>query len=88
MTENPYLVGLRLAGKKVVVVGGGTVAQRRLPLLIASGADVHVISRTATPAVEAMDGITLTVREYRDGVAQLHIARLRSRETGRCDVRE
>lgn len=67
MTENPYLVGLRLAGKKVVVIGGGTVAQRRLPLLIASGADVHVISRTATRAVEAMNGITLSVREYRDG---------------------
>ncbi|OBF85031.1 uroporphyrinogen-III C-methyltransferase [Mycobacterium sp. 852002-51163_SCH5372311] len=67
MTESPYLVGLRLAGKKVVVVGGGTVAQRRLPLLIASGADVHVISRSATRAVEAMDGITLLVREYRDG---------------------
>ncbi|MDT5347837.1 MAG: uroporphyrin-III C-methyltransferase / precorrin-2 dehydrogenase / sirohydrochlorin ferrochelatase [Mycobacterium sp.] len=67
MTESPYLVGLRLAGKKVVVVGGGTVAQRRLPLLIASGADVHVISRSATRAVEAMEGITLSVREYRDG---------------------
>jgi uroporphyrin-III C-methyltransferase/precorrin-2 dehydrogenase/sirohydrochlorin ferrochelatase len=67
VTENPYLVGLRLTGRKVVVVGGGTVAQRRLPLLISSGADVHVISRTATRAVEAMDGITLTVREYRDG---------------------
>ncbi|HUH71180.1 MAG TPA: uroporphyrinogen-III C-methyltransferase [Mycobacterium sp.] len=67
MTENAYLVGLRLAGKKVVVVGGGTVAQRRLPLLIASGADVHVISRTATRAVEAMNGITLSLREYRDG---------------------
>ncbi len=67
MTESPYLVGLRLAGKKVVVIGGGTVAQRRLPLLITSGADVHVISRTATRAVEAMTGITLSVREYRDG---------------------
>jgi len=67
VTESPYLVGLRLAGKRVVVVGGGTVAQRRLPLLIASGADVHVISRTATRAVEAMNGITLSVREYRDG---------------------
>jgi uroporphyrin-III C-methyltransferase / precorrin-2 dehydrogenase / sirohydrochlorin ferrochelatase len=67
VTESPYLVGLRLAGKKVVVIGGGTVAQRRLPLLIASGADVHVISRGATRAVEAMDGITLLVREYRDG---------------------
>lgn len=67
MSENPYLVGLRLAGKKVVVVGGGSVAQRRLPLLIASGADVHVVSRTATPAVESMSGVTLTLREYRDG---------------------
>ena len=49
MTENAYLVGLRLSGRKVVVVGGGTVAQRRLPLLVANGADVHVISRSATP---------------------------------------
>ena len=67
MTENAYLVGLRLAGKKVIVVGGGTVAQRRLPLLIANGADVHVVTRSATPAVEAMTGITLTLREFRDG---------------------
>ncbi|MEY8017152.1 uroporphyrinogen-III C-methyltransferase [Mycobacterium servetii] len=66
-TENPYLVGLRLTGKKVVVVGGGSVAQRRLPLLIASGADVHVVSRAATPAVESMSGITLSLRDYRDG---------------------
>jgi len=65
--ENAYLAGLRLAGKKVVVVGGGTVAQRRLPLLIASGAEVHVISRSATRAVEAMSGITLSLREYRAG---------------------
>jgi uroporphyrin-III C-methyltransferase / precorrin-2 dehydrogenase / sirohydrochlorin ferrochelatase len=67
VTENAYLVGLRLTGKKVVVVGGGTVAQRRLPLLIANGADVHVITRGATPAVEGMPGITLTLREFRDG---------------------
>src|SRR6201996_2056405 len=66
-SENPYLAGLRLAGKKVVMVGGGSVAQRRLPLLVASGADVHVISRSATQSVEAMDGITLSLREYRDG---------------------
>jgi uroporphyrin-III C-methyltransferase/precorrin-2 dehydrogenase/sirohydrochlorin ferrochelatase len=67
VTENAYLVGLRLAGRKVVVVGGGTVAQRRLPLLIANGADVHVITRSATPAVEAMAGITLQSRDFRDG---------------------
>lgn len=66
-TENAYLVGLRLDGKRVVMVGGGTVAQRRLPLLVASGADVHVIAKAATPAVEAIDGITLTMREFRSG---------------------
>jgi uroporphyrin-III C-methyltransferase/precorrin-2 dehydrogenase/sirohydrochlorin ferrochelatase len=71
VTENAYLVGVRLAGKKVVVVGGGTVAQRRLGLLIANDADIHVIARAATPAVEAMgdgsDNVTLTLRDYRDG---------------------
>ena len=67
MTENAYLVGLRLTGRKVVVVGGGTVAQRRLPLLLANGADVHVIARAAGPAVEATAGITLELRDYRDG---------------------
>jgi uroporphyrin-III C-methyltransferase / precorrin-2 dehydrogenase / sirohydrochlorin ferrochelatase len=71
VTENAYLVGLRLDGKKVVVVGGGTVAQRRIGLLVANGADVHVITRAATPSVEALStsgaGITLTLRDYRDG---------------------
>ncbi len=67
MIENAYLAGLRLTGKKVVVVGGGTVAQRRLPLLVTNGADVHVITRAATRAVEAMSGITLSLRDYRDG---------------------
>ncbi len=71
MTENAYLVGLRLDGRKVVIIGGGTVAQRRVPLLLANGADVHVITRAATPAVEAFatqePGITLSLRDYRDG---------------------
>jgi uroporphyrin-III C-methyltransferase/precorrin-2 dehydrogenase/sirohydrochlorin ferrochelatase len=65
-----YLVGLDLAGRRVVVVGGGTVAQRRLGLLIASGAQVHVISRAVTAAVEAMAAsgqLTLALREYTDG---------------------
>ena len=71
MTENAYLVGLRLAGKKAVVIGGGTVAQRRVPILIGAGADVRVIARAATPAVEALSeqkpGITLQLRDYREG---------------------
>jgi uroporphyrin-III C-methyltransferase/precorrin-2 dehydrogenase/sirohydrochlorin ferrochelatase len=54
MTESHYLVGLSLAGRRVVVVGGGTVAQRRLPRLVASGALVEVIAPTVTPSVEAL----------------------------------
>src|SRR4051794_11453892 len=66
-SENAYLVGLRLDGRKVVVVGGGSVAQRRIPLLLANGADVHVVTRAATPAGEAFDGITLVLRDFRPG---------------------
>ncbi|MBO0853527.1 MAG: uroporphyrinogen-III C-methyltransferase, partial [Nocardia sp.] len=65
-----YVAGLDLAGRRVVVVGGGSVAQRRLGLLVACGADIEVISRSVTPAVEGMatgGQIRVTLREYRDG---------------------
>ncbi|QNG19173.1 uroporphyrinogen-III C-methyltransferase [Rhodococcus triatomae] len=68
--ESNYLVGLDLNGRRVVVVGGGSVAQRRLGLLVASGARVHVVSREVTPAVEGMatsGQITVEVRDYRPG---------------------
>ncbi|MFC4610873.1 uroporphyrinogen-III C-methyltransferase [Streptomyces maoxianensis] len=53
--EHPaYPVGLRLTGRRVVVLGGGQVAQRRLPALIAAGADIVLVSPDATPSVEAM----------------------------------
>ncbi|MFE4254106.1 uroporphyrinogen-III C-methyltransferase [Streptomyces sp. NPDC056910] len=69
--EHPaYPVGLRLTGRRVVVLGGGQVAQRRLPALIAAGADIHLVSPTATPSVEAMaDGgeLTWSRRPYAEG---------------------
>jgi uroporphyrin-III C-methyltransferase/precorrin-2 dehydrogenase/sirohydrochlorin ferrochelatase len=49
-----YPVGLRLAGRRVVVIGGGQVAQRRLPALVSAGADILLVSPSATPSVEAM----------------------------------
>jgi uroporphyrin-III C-methyltransferase/precorrin-2 dehydrogenase/sirohydrochlorin ferrochelatase len=48
----PYPAGLRLAGRRVLVVGGGHVAQRRIPGLLAAGADVVVVSPVTSPAVE------------------------------------
>ena len=68
--DRPYLVGLALTGRRVVVVGGGTVAQRRLPGLLAAGADVEVIAPTVTPAVEGMATareLRWTARPYRPG---------------------
>lgn len=52
----PYPAGLRLADRKVVVVGGGHVAQRRVPALIAVGAEVHLVSPSVTPAIEGLVG--------------------------------
>ena len=50
----PYPVGLRLGGRRVVVVGGGHVAQRRVPALLAAGAQVVLVSPAVTPAIEGM----------------------------------
>jgi uroporphyrin-III C-methyltransferase / precorrin-2 dehydrogenase / sirohydrochlorin ferrochelatase len=66
----PYPSGLRLQGRRVVVVGGGHVAQRRVPRLLAAGADVVVIAPVTTPAVEGLAGsgeITWLPRGYRAG---------------------
>ena len=52
----PYPSGLRLQGRRVLVVGGGHVAQRRIPRLLASGAEVVVVSPVTTPAVEGLSG--------------------------------
>ncbi|WP_110183384.1 uroporphyrinogen-III C-methyltransferase [Nocardioides solisilvae] len=67
MTDfSPYPSGLRLADRKVVVVGGGHVAQRRVPSLLAAGARVTVVSPQVTPAIEGMAAeIHLELRRFR-----------------------
>lgn len=63
----PYLVGLILEGRRVVVVGGGHVAQRRVPGLLAAGAEVTVVSPEVTPALDGMAAeITIERRAFRD----------------------
>lgn len=53
MSATPYPLGLRLAGRRVVVVGGGTVATRRVPALLDAGADVLLVAPELTPALRA-----------------------------------
>ncbi|MFY1617296.1 uroporphyrinogen-III C-methyltransferase [Micromonospora sp. WMMD736] len=53
MSANPYPLGLRLDGRRVVVVGGGAVATRRVPALLDAGADVLLVAPELTPALQA-----------------------------------
>ena len=65
-----YPVGLRLVGRKVVVVGGGQVAHRRVAGLLEAHARVTVVSPVVTPALEALvaaGSLTWHARRYQHG---------------------
>lgn len=50
---NLYPLGLKLDGRRVLVVGGGAVATRRVPALLDAGADVVLVSPSLTPALHS-----------------------------------
>lgn len=65
-----YPLTLRVAGRRVVVVGGGPVAERRVRGLLDAAADVHVVAPEVTPglgALAAAGRLTWRDRVYRDG---------------------
>ena len=65
-----YLLGLRLGGRRVVVVGGGAVATRRIPALLDVSADIVLISPTVTASLEDLAAggrIRWEPRRYADG---------------------
>ncbi|MDV8000433.1 uroporphyrinogen-III C-methyltransferase [Rhodococcus sp. IEGM 1408] len=67
---NPYPVGLDLEGRRVVVIGGGSVAQRRVPVLLEAGAAVHLVSPQITPTLQGLvdaGRIRWEAREYHTG---------------------
>jgi uroporphyrin-III C-methyltransferase / precorrin-2 dehydrogenase / sirohydrochlorin ferrochelatase len=66
----PYLLGLRLSGRRVAVIGGGRVAQRRVPTMLAAGADVLLVAPQVTPMLEDLSArgeLTWERRPYRTG---------------------
>ncbi|MGY1615241.1 uroporphyrinogen-III C-methyltransferase [Geodermatophilus sp. SYSU D00691] len=65
-----YPVGLRLLDRRVVVVGGGQVAHRRVAGLLEARALVTVVSPEVTPALEALvepGALTWVRRRYEPG---------------------
>ena len=69
---NLYPLALRLDGRRVLVVGGGAVATRRVPALIAAGADIVLVAPELTPALRAhadAGRITWVPRRFTDSDA-------------------
>lgn len=65
-----YPLQLDVAGKRVVVVGGGPVADRRAQPLVAAGAEVHLVAPfLCEPLAElvAAGRVTWSPRDYADG---------------------
>jgi precorrin-2 dehydrogenase/sirohydrochlorin ferrochelatase len=64
-----YPVGLRLGGRPVLVVGGGTVAAQKIGELVRCGAAVTVVAPRIEPALLADERLRCEVRPYRRGEA-------------------
>jgi uroporphyrin-III C-methyltransferase/precorrin-2 dehydrogenase/sirohydrochlorin ferrochelatase len=67
-----FPVGLKLRGKTVLVVGGGAVAARRVPRLLAAGARVRLVAPEATTTLDdlaAAGELTWERRPWREGDA-------------------
>jgi precorrin-2 dehydrogenase/sirohydrochlorin ferrochelatase len=54
MSGMNYPIMLKLIGKKVVVIGGGKVAERKVHSLLSTGADVVVVSPEATAEIQLL----------------------------------
>jgi len=64
-----YPVYVQLEGKKVVVVGGGNVAHRKVLALLECGAVIHLAGRALTPELQKMvekKEIHFLGREFKD----------------------
>ncbi len=59
-----FPVFLRLAGERVLVVGGGDEAVAKLRLLLPCGADLHVVAEAPCDDLREMRGLTLHRRPF------------------------
>ncbi|MGH8988337.1 MAG: precorrin-2 dehydrogenase/sirohydrochlorin ferrochelatase family protein [Acidimicrobiales bacterium] len=82
-----YPVSLDVAGRSVLVVGGGEVGARKASTLVQCGARCTVVAPSMVPAIEALAArgtLVAELRPYRAGEAAAY--RLVVTATGRRDV--
>jgi uroporphyrin-III C-methyltransferase/precorrin-2 dehydrogenase/sirohydrochlorin ferrochelatase len=65
-----YPLALRLDGRRVLMVGGGAVATRRVPALLSAGAQVEIVAPLLSPALQGyVDSgqVTWSARRFEPG---------------------
>jgi precorrin-2 dehydrogenase/sirohydrochlorin ferrochelatase len=67
LAATQYPVNLVVEGRSCLVVGGGSVAARKIEGLRACGARVHVVARQVSDEVRARPDVTIDERPYRSG---------------------
>lgn len=78
-----FPVNLNLAGRSVLVVGGGRIALRKTEQILTTGARITVVAPEIRPEFESLDVIRVR-REFHE--SDLHDARLVVTATGVRDV--
>ena len=86
LDDNLYPVNLVLAGRRCLVVGGGTVAARKVKGLLAAGATVHVVAPRIDEAIRSLDSLDVTFDERPYRRSDLDGAWLVVTATGRPEV--
>jgi siroheme synthase-like protein len=84
VSPTPYPVNLDLTGRRVLVVGAGPVAARKVAGLLDAGADVTVVAPTAVDEIADDSGVRWHERPYRRGEVASY--RLAVTATGDPDV--
>lgn len=90
----PYPIFLKLEGHRVLIVGGGAIAEQKIEAVLRSATDVTVVSPQLTPRIrlwEQQGRVKHIAREFQTGMAQgyfLVISCTDSEQTNRAVYQE
>jgi len=70
--EQLYPINLRIAGRRVLVVGGGAVAEEKVHTLLPCGAKIDVVAPWISDSLRSLPGLIFHERPYRDGEVGLY----------------